>query len=146
MVFLMVKKVIRGRDFYVTIYCFHDENLQRRIETLPKSFKDWTYKTQIEAGHRKKSTKKEDGIYLSFPQFRDLILLNDNLKMRETLYNDLLLKIAQNETDTTDHIRPVQFVHEWGSVSIILIVSLFYISHMIVFTGLHILSWFAKNL
>ena len=146
----MVKKVNYGRDRFVTLYCFHNEALQRRIEALPEDFKNWSYDQHLN-NHQYNScsstlssngtgpchesmrqdttpttnTATGEGFLTSLPCFiRELLLINDKnscsnntseISMRETLYNDLLLKIAQNED--ADHIRPVQFVHEWGSVS-----------------------------
>lgn len=118
--FLMVKKVLYGRDRFITLYCFHDEALQRRIEALPHDFKDWSNYNTTVVDHTGETCERSKGLFKSLPCFiRDLLVNDNGVSMRETLYNDLLLKIAQNEEK--DHIRPVQFVHEWGSVSYFLI-------------------------
>ena len=128
----MVKKVLYGRDRFITLYCFHDEALQRRIEALPQDFKDWSNYNRDFVIDNEEDTllltsvvkpsgiAEPRGLLTSLPCFIRDLLLNDSVSMRETLYNDLLLKIAQNEEK--DHIRPVQFVHEWGSVSYFLII------------------------
>jgi len=164
--FLMVRKVFRGRDSYISVLCFHDADLRRKIEALPEtstgrgacfvrdepdehfsfSPSDWrdrqakfvrvkpeliNYLQHLNylpiTSDCSSSDESEvflrdepDSPYLSCfcaSTCRDLVLLKNKLNMRETLYNDLLLKIAQTENDSTDAIRPVQFVHEWGSVS-----------------------------
>lgn len=124
--FLMVKKVLYGRDRFITLYCFHDEALQRRIEALPPDFKNWSNYNNTVVNRTGETVEtfetSSKGLYQSLPCFiRDLLVNDNGVSMRETLYNDLLLKIAQNEEK--DHIRPVQFVHEWGSVSYFLILS-----------------------
>ena len=161
----MVRKVFRGRDSYISVLCFHDADLQRKIEALPEtsngrgeyfvrdepdqhfsfSPSDWRDRQQrfvrvkpelinylqnlnylpITSDCSSSSDEgevflREEPSYLSCfcaSTRRDLVILKNKLNMRETLYNDLLLKIAQTENDSTDAIRPVQFVHEWGSVS-----------------------------
>ena len=89
--FFMVKKVLEGDRHYISLLCYYDAELQLGLE-----------KTE-------------------FPT-RDFLDPNSDFRiMRETPYNDLLLKIAEKDEENCEHLRPVQFVHEWGSVSLFLI-------------------------
>lgn len=91
--YLMVRKIIHGHNYYISLIRYFDDSQQHFDRRHPFPHEDFVLFTSCSSNSRRR------------------------INMREEPYNDLLLNYVEHDIKKELHIKPIQFVHEWGSVS-----------------------------